>query len=57
VKWPGNSSDLDPINPIKAWMKKKLEDNNCTILQQQKETILKVWLEKTDECIPAEPGP
>jgi hypothetical protein len=31
-------------------MKKKLEDQNCTNLQQWKEAILKVWLDRTEEC-------
>ncbi len=29
---------------------KKLEDHNCTNIQQWKEAILKVWLERTEEC-------
>ncbi len=32
-------------------MKKKLEDHNCTNLQQWNEAILKVWLERTEECV------
>jgi hypothetical protein len=31
-------------------MKKKLDDHSCTNLQQWKEAILKVWLERTEEC-------
>jgi hypothetical protein len=50
VKWPSNSPELYPIKTVWAWMKKKLEDHNCTNLQQWKERILKVWLERTEEC-------
>jgi hypothetical protein len=45
VDWPGNSPDLNPIETVWAWMKKKLQDPNCTTLQQWKEAILKVWVE------------
>jgi hypothetical protein len=31
-------------------MKKKLQDHNCTNLQQWKEAIQKVWVESTEEC-------
>jgi transposase len=50
VDWPGNSPDLNPIETVWAWMKKKLQDHNCTNLQQWKEAIQKVWVESTEEC-------
>jgi hypothetical protein len=36
-------------------MKKKLEDHNCTNLQQCKEAILKVWLKDRGVHLPAKP--
>jgi hypothetical protein len=36
-------------------MKKKLEDHNCTNLQQWKEAILKVWLKDRGVHLPAKP--
>jgi transposase len=50
VKWPSYSPNLNLNETIWAWMKKKLEDHNCTNLQQWKEAILKVRLERTEEC-------
>jgi hypothetical protein len=49
VKWPSYSPDLNLNKTVWALMKKKLEDHNCTNLQQWKETILKVRLERTEE--------
>jgi hypothetical protein len=50
VKRPGNYPDLNPIENLWVWMKKKLGDHNCTNLQHWKEAILKIWLERTEQC-------
>jgi hypothetical protein len=50
VKWPGNSPDLNPIETVWSRMKKNLVDHKCTNMEQWRDAIKMVWLEKTEQC-------
>ena len=50
IKWPGNSTDLNPIENMWIWIKNKLkESSRCTKLQELRQEILKLWAEKMDD--------
>ena len=48
LKWPGNSSDLNPIENLWAIVKKRLRKHDCTTKTKFTTTILQIWIEDTE---------
>ena len=46
IRWPGNSPDLNPIENVWAWMKRRLRDIPCTNMKQWREEITRLWVIK-----------
>lgn len=46
--WPGNSPDLNPIENLWGWMKRKLYQREVQSVDQLKEAIQQVWDEVPD---------
>ena len=42
IKWPRNSSDLNPIENAWSWIKMKLE-SSATKIEEWKQEITKLW--------------
>ena len=43
IKWPGNSSDLNPIENAWSWIKMKLKESSATNIEEWKQKITKLW--------------
>ena len=46
IRWPGNSPDLNPIENVWAWIKRRLRDIPCTNMKQWREEITRLWVIK-----------
>ena len=48
IDWPGNSPDLNPIENVWNWMKRKLQDSKATSLPQLQQEIKELWTLQMD---------
>ncbi len=49
IKWPGNSSELNPIENVRAWMKFKLKETSCSNMEGWKREIFKLWVTRMSD--------
>jgi hypothetical protein len=43
TNWPGNSSDLNPIENVRNHMKNKLQAEDISLVPKLKEALIKMW--------------
>jgi transposase len=51
AKWPGNSPDLNPIENLWGWMKKKIYQRDVHTVDELKQAIREVWEEVPDDML------
>ena len=51
LKWPGNSSDVNPIENLWAIIKKKVSQTNPTSLHKLKTVIKSIWHSDIDRNV------
>ena len=51
LKWPGNSSDLNPIENLWDTDQKNVSTSNPTTLDKQKRTIKEFWCKDIDQNV------
>ena len=51
LQWPGNSSDLNPIENLRTLIKKKLSTSNPTTLDELKRIIKEIWCKDIDQNV------
>jgi hypothetical protein len=49
IAWPGNSSDLNPIENVWACMKRQLRNMNPADMEDWKRCITELWAIKADD--------
>ena len=50
-RWPGNSPDLNPIENLWGWMKRKIYERDVHTVEQLKRAIQQVWDEVPDHIL------